>query len=75
MSSIRRNRFLRVGERRINNALRSIKLVGNLGDRTNYDYNKADVQQIERALKDALSGAMARFKSKKNPEEEGFKFK
>ena len=48
---------------------------GNLGDRTNYDYNKADVQQIERALKDALSGAMARFKSKKNPEEEGFKFK
>lgn len=72
--SKRRERFLRVGERRINNALKAIKLVGNLSDKSNYEYEKSDVNQIERALKDELVQALSRFSSNKRAKQ-NFNFK
>jgi len=72
--SNRRERFLRVGERRINNALKAIKLVGNLSDKSNYDYDQSDISQIEKALKEELNNSLSRF-SKKTFKKSGFIFK
>ena len=55
MNSMKRDRFIRVHEKRLNNALKSIKLVGNCLDHTNYVYSLSEAQNIIETLRQAVS--------------------
>ena len=61
MGSNRRAKFKEIGERRVSRAIEAIRLVGNLANRSNYDYSEDDVKQLTRALQDALQNVKAKF--------------
>jgi len=71
----RRERFIKVGERRVNNALKSINLIGNLANKSNYEYSLSEIKKIEKALKNELSNTMDKFHNKNGASKEGFSFK
>lgn len=58
----KRNKFKELAEKRVNNALKNIQLIGNLSNTNNYDYNEEDVTKIFKTLKEELQTAEARFK-------------
>jgi hypothetical protein len=61
--SVKRESFQRLVEKRMTNALHDIKLVGNLSNRSAYDYTDKDVRKIVKALEDAISELKQRFKN------------
>ncbi len=56
-----REKFVRLANKRVSNALKSIQLIGNLSNRSNYDYSEEDVQKIFRALQDELGACRKKF--------------
>jgi hypothetical protein len=46
----KRERFVRVAERRTNNVLLNLRLLGNCSNRQNYQYDQEDVKRIFQAL-------------------------
>lgn len=68
----RRDRFIRVGERRVNNALKAISLIGNLSNKGNYEYSQSEIKRIEKALKEELFKAMSKFDDAKPVSKKGF---
>lgn len=58
----KRDKFKELAEKRVNNALKNIQLIGNLSNANNYDYNEEDVTKIFKTLKEELQTAEARFK-------------
>jgi len=62
-----RDKFVRLANKRVSTALKAIQLVGNLSNRSNYDYTDDDVSKIFRALQDALSESRKRFDASKKP--------
>ena len=55
-------RFERLAQKRTTQALRRMRLVGNLANRTNYDYSDDHVKQIVDALEAELRQLRARFR-------------
>lgn len=68
-----REKFVALAERRVSNALKDIKLIGNLSNKSNYKYDDADVKKITLALKKALSDMTAKFESNGAAEDETFR--
>lgn len=56
-----RQKFIRIANRRVNNALKAIQLIGNLSNRSNYDFNEKDVEKIFSALTAAMRTCRERF--------------
>ena len=72
--SDKRRKFAELGTKRVNKAINDIRLIGNLSNKANYDYSEADVRQIMKALRDAVTEAESRFKkSQGNSGENGFR--
>jgi len=71
----RRDRFIKVGERRVNNALKSITLIGNLANKSNYEYSPNEVKKIEKALKTELDNTMDKFHNSNGASKKGFSLK
>ena len=67
------DRFKRLAVPRVTNALRYIHLVGNLSNRSNYEYSDDDKKKIISALYDAVRDVANQFKSKSNGERNNFK--
>ena len=59
----RRERFVSLAEARMGKALQSIRLIGNLSNKSNYEYSERDVQKIIRALNAEVDEVRRRFKS------------
>ena len=57
----RRKKFVELAQKRVNAAIRSIRLIGNLSDRGNYDYHPDDVRQIRSALESEVRESLSRF--------------
>lgn len=57
----KRENFIRLAEQRVNRALREIRLIGNLSNRSAYASTDEDVKKIFRTLQKELDGAKARF--------------
>ena len=68
-----REKFVELAERRVSNALKDIKLIGNLSNKSNYKYDQSDVKKITSALKKAISEMTVRFESNGASEDETFK--
>ena len=48
------DRFLRLAESRTNAAIQKIHLIGNLANRSNYDYNENEIAEIFKAIEQEL---------------------
>ena len=55
MSETKRDKFVRLAENRVNNALKQIELIGNLSNTRAYEYSKEDIDDILKTLKSALA--------------------
>jgi len=58
----RRSRFRRLATKRVNNLLNQIRILGNLSNKSSYDYNEEEVGRMFRALEEQLKIAKAKFK-------------
>lgn len=70
----RRERFVIVAARRTRAVLRDLRLLGNCGNLSAYEYAERDVEKIFDAIEREVALARARFKSPKRREEEDFRF-
>ena len=61
----RRDRFLRVAERRTREILHKLRLLGNCSNKSAYSYTEEEVEQIFTAIQDQLDAARARFEPSK----------
>ncbi|MFY0145081.1 hypothetical protein [Bacillus cytotoxicus] len=69
----KREKFEELGEKRVNEAIKKIRLIGNLANRNNYDYTDKHVKEIISALEVEIQ--MLKNKFKKDPDPEiSFKF-
>ena len=63
-------RFIRLAEKRVKRAIKTLQLIGNLSNRSNYEYTEEEVKRIFDALSSELRRARARFSEAKSAEEE-----
>lgn len=56
-----RAKFVRLATKRVNNAIKAINLIGNLSNRSNYDYTEEDVTKIFKALQGEINACKKRF--------------
>jgi hypothetical protein len=61
----RRARFKRIAEKRTNRILNDIRLLGNTGNKTLYQYEQADVDKIFTIINTKLTETHAKFKTTK----------
>lgn len=59
--SDKRENFVRLGEQRVNRALREIRLIGNLSNTSAYEFSDADIRKIFGALQKGLDAAKSRY--------------
>lgn len=55
------HRFERLAERRVAEAIKKLRLIGNLSNRSNYDYSAEHVKQMFLAMERELKAAKDRF--------------
>lgn len=56
-----REKFVRLANNRVNRAIKDIRLIGNLANRSNYSYTEEDVRKILRALEAEVKVCRQRF--------------
>ena len=56
-----REKFVNLAQARVNKALKDIQLIGNLSNRSNYDYTDDDVTKIFKALNEEIVACRKRF--------------
>ena len=71
--SIKRTNFVRLAEARVTKALKSIRVIGNLSNKANYEYSEQDIGRIINALQAEITTLKSRFKNKGNSETVEFK--
>ena len=70
-----RKKFVELAEKRVTRALKDIRLIGNLSNRSNYTYTDDDATRIYKALRAAVEEVKARFDRKGEEREATFKLK
>lgn len=61
-----RERFVSLANKRVNAAILQLRLVGNLSNRKNYEYDAEDAKKIFRALQRELDDLKVRFKGEES---------
>ena len=61
----KKSKFKKFANLRLNNALDSLRLVGNLSNKNLYDYTEEEAAKIVSVLKDALNSVKLRFDENK----------
>ena len=56
-----REKFVDLARKRVTKALKDIQLIGNLSNRSNYDYTDDDVSKIMKALTDEVAACRRKF--------------
>jgi predicted membrane protein len=59
----KRDRFVRLAVKRVNRAIKDLRLIGNLSNRSVYEYTDEDARKIIKALQKELDTIRARFSS------------
>lgn len=69
----KREKFKELAEKRVVRALHDLKLIGNLSNKSAYEYDTADVNEIFRAIQKELDAAKARFSPSRSSDGISFK--
>lgn len=64
----RNDRFKRLATKRVNNLLNQIRLLGNLSNKSSYDYSDDEISKIFSAIEGQLRIAKAKFHSHRKKE-------
>jgi hypothetical protein len=56
----KRAKFVQLANQRVNRAIEQLRLVGNLGNKTAYEYTEEDARKIMKALQRACDSTKAR---------------
>lgn len=64
----KKERFIRIAERRTNNILEQLRLLGNCSNKNNYSYTEEDVKKIFSVIETELKEVKMKFNSKANKE-------
>lgn len=67
-SESRKQKFKRLASKRTTSVLNQLRLIGNLSNKANYDYDEADVRKIFRAIDEQLRVMKAKFRGKRRRE-------
>ncbi len=62
---VKRERFLKLTNKRVNSAINQIRLVGNISDKRYYIYSEAEAKKIIDVLKKEVKKTEERFSSSK----------
>ncbi len=57
----KRKKFVELAEARVNRTIKDIRLIGNLANRSAYEYGEDDTRKIIRALQRELDSMKSRF--------------
>lgn len=68
-------RFERLAQKRVTEALRRLRLVGNLSNRANYEYSDEHVRQLTEALEAELKQLKNRFRQEGGGAGQTFSFR
>lgn len=69
----RRDKFVELAEKRVVRTIKDLRLIGNLSNRSNYQYDDKDVEKIFRALEGEIKNLKRRFETGGNKEFVNFK--
>lgn len=69
----KRKKFVELTEARVTKAMGQLRLIGNLSNRSAYEFTDEDVKKIFRALQKELDAAKARFGGDGSEKGEGFR--
>ena len=69
----KREKFVQLAESRTANAMRSIRVIGKLGNKSHYNYSEADVKKIIGALTKEIDALKSRMGDKSGRDEVEFK--
>lgn len=61
-----REKFILLAEARVTKAIKALRLVGNLSNKSNYKYTDEDAKKIIKALEGELKQLKSRFESYEN---------
>lgn len=65
-------KFRRLAERRVVRTIKDIRLIGNLSNRSNYKYDRSEVDKIFKVLERELKQARVRFEQEPDEDEIDF---
>lgn len=68
-----RAKFVKLAQARVSKAIKDIQLIGNLSNRSNYDYTDEDITKIFKALSEEIGACKKRFELSKK-KNDGTKF-
>lgn len=68
----RKDKFVRLAEKRTQRAIDAVRLLGNLSNRSSYEFSESDVRKIFRALDEELKLAREKFHQKGSRKSSGF---
>lgn len=71
--SEKREKFVQLAQNRTANAIRAIRVIGKLGNKSHYDYTEQDVKKIVGALSKEIDALKARMGDKSGREDVEFK--
>tara|TARA_R100000935_G_scaffold39809_1_gene61319 strand:- start:8389 stop:8619 length:231 start_codon:yes stop_codon:yes gene_type:complete len=69
----KRAKFVKLAESRVNRAIKELRLIGNLSNRSAYDFTDDDIRKVFRTLQKELEGAKGRFVSGEKGGSDGFR--
>ena len=69
------DKFIRLAEHRVNEALKKIRLISNLANTNNYDYTENQVNEIVGVLETEIRNLKTAYKQELDRKENAFKFK
>ncbi len=72
--SEKRDNFIRLAEGRVTRAIDSIRVIGNLSNRSNYEYTTEDTKRIIDALQSEINALKVQFKPRPTTDK-GFKLR
>lgn len=69
----KRERFIELAEKRVTRAIEQLRLIGNLANRNNYDYEAEEASKIIAALETEIRQIKGRFASEAGKRKQPFK--
>lgn len=72
-TSARALKFRELAEKRVAKAFKAIRLIGNLSNKTNYNYTDEEAKKIVKALQNEVSAVKRQFSESGNSDEIRFK--
>ena len=71
--SQRRLKFAELATKRVNKATQAIRVIGNLSNKSNYEYTDQDIRSIVRELNASVADVKRRFSSGNSADSDNFR--